>query len=331
MEIQQGNSGPTRKVMTVASFWPLWADITNEQQVRGLVNHLNNNSEFDRTHRVPTLAANDPAYSGSGDYWRGSVWPPTNHMIVEGLMTQNRVKLAREIVVNHLNNVGQVFEDTGTLWENYAPESTSPGDPSRPDFVGWSGVGPIAQLIENYIGIIPDVPDSTIHWNLLTTREVGLKNLKMGDFTINEIRALPRNSDDEAPKIIIDTPQPFKLEFYDGHQEKLLKVESGRHEYTMTDIEEEGAGSPDALKLKPNYPNPFNPSTNITYQLPQSGNVELTVYNAIGRKVATLVDRRVSRGKHTVSFDGRNFSSGVYIYRLKTDHRLITRKMMLIK
>ncbi len=331
MEIQHGDTGPTRKVMTVASFWPLWADITGEEQVEGLVSHLNNEREFNRPHRVPTLAADDPAYSAGGIYWQGSVWPPTNHMIVEGLMTQGRVELAREIVVNHLNRVGEVFDNTGTVWENYAPESASPGSSSQGDFVGWSGVGPIAQLIENYIGIIPDVPERTIQWNLLTRREVGLRNLEMGDFTITEIRAKRRETREDPPELIIDTPESFQLDLYDGRVDTTIQVEPGQSEIVVTAIHDREGENPFRYRLEPNYPNPFNPETNIEFAVPRLTDVTLTIYNAIGQKVRTLVDRKIPAGVHTVSFNGKGLSSGVYLYRLQTPEQMLVRKMMLLK
>ncbi len=331
MEIEHGPTGKVRKVMTVASFWPMWADITGEEQVDGIINHLNNIREFDRPHRVPTLAADDPAYSEEGSYWRGSVWAPTNHMIVEGLMTQDRVGLAREIVVNHLNMMGKVFENTGTVWENYAPESASPGNQAKSDFVGWSAVGPIAQLIENYIGIIPDVPDNTVRWNLLTNREVGLRNLKMGDYTINEIRARARDSQDQPPELVIDTDRSFKLKLYDGRVDTTIQVEAGRNELVVTAIGERTGVQPGTYRLKPNYPNPFNPTTEIEFSVPKSSEVKLEVFNAIGQRVSTLIDRKVVAGSHAVTFDAGGLSSGLYLYQLKTPEKTLTRKMMLIK
>jgi YVTN family beta-propeller protein len=88
---------------------------------------------------------------------------------------------------------------------------------------------------------------------------------------------------------------------------------------------------PAQYRLHQNYPNPFNPSTTVTYELPEATYVMLTVYDATGKKVADLVEKRQSAGKHTVTFDAAGFPSGVYLYRLETSDFTRVHKMMLIK
>ena len=90
--------------------------------------------------------------------------------------------------------------------------------------------------------------------------------------------------------------------------------------------------------LQQNYPNPFNPSTKINFGLKKAGNVEITVYNILGNKVATLLNGYKPAGNHSVSFDASNLpagrqglSSGVYLYRIVTNEFVQTRKMILIK
>jgi hypothetical protein len=88
---------------------------------------------------------------------------------------------------------------------------------------------------------------------------------------------------------------------------------------------------PTSFKLEQNYPNPFNPTTNITFALPVSGNVELKIYDAIGREVATLVNTFVNAGTHIVPFDASALASGVYIYKINTGSFTDSKKMVLIK
>ncbi len=92
------------------------------------------------------------------------------------------------------------------------------------------------------------------------------------------------------------------------------------------------AGIPRAMTLNGNYPNPFNPSTKISFTLPATGTATLKVYNVLGQEVATLIDG-VVKGEtvETVSFDGSALASGVYYYRLQSGQKAVTGKMVLIK
>ena len=90
-----------------------------------------------------------------------------------------------------------------------------------------------------------------------------------------------------------------------------------------------------ALPWGPNYPNPFNPSTLIPYQLPGATQVRLEVFNVLGQRVTTLVDGERSAGFHTAVWDATNAAgqavgAGVYFYRLSSRDALLTRKMVLI-
>jgi hypothetical protein len=88
---------------------------------------------------------------------------------------------------------------------------------------------------------------------------------------------------------------------------------------------------PRKVALHQNYPNPFNPVTSITYELPESGAVQLRVFNIQGQEVARLVNERQPAGQHQISFDASSLASGVYLYRLETNGIALSRKMTLIK
>jgi hypothetical protein len=83
--------------------------------------------------------------------------------------------------------------------------------------------------------------------------------------------------------------------------------------------------------LAQNFPNPFNPETNINFELAEATNVSLRVFNLLGQEVATLVSGPQAAGHHTVSFDGSNLTSGMYVYRLEAGSFSATRKMVLMK
>ena len=90
-------------------------------------------------------------------------------------------------------------------------------------------------------------------------------------------------------------------------------------------------GAPPEFTLRQNYPNPFNPSTTISYDLPRSAFVALTLYNTLGQQVAQLVNGRQQAGYHEVVLRGEGLSSGVYLYRLKAGDLVTTRKLLLVK
>lgn len=89
--------------------------------------------------------------------------------------------------------------------------------------------------------------------------------------------------------------------------------------------------APVRFGLSDNYPNPFNPTTAIGYQLSAVGHVTLKVYDVLGREVATLVDEVKRPGSYVVRFDGLHLASGVYFDRLVAGGQVITRKMVLMK
>ncbi|MFQ3597810.1 MAG: T9SS type A sorting domain-containing protein [Chloroherpetonaceae bacterium] len=91
------------------------------------------------------------------------------------------------------------------------------------------------------------------------------------------------------------------------------------------------APKPSAFNLAQNYPNPFNPSTTIEYQLPSASFVKLDVFDALGRKVSTLVNERKGAGTHQVNFNAAGLASGTYFYKLQVGDRVETRKMLLVK
>ncbi|MBU2493873.1 MAG: T9SS type A sorting domain-containing protein [Bacteroidetes bacterium] len=89
---------------------------------------------------------------------------------------------------------------------------------------------------------------------------------------------------------------------------------------------------PNEYKLEQNYPNPFNPSTKIKFSLPEAGNVRLEVYNILGQKVTSLINRQMNPGVYEKDFNAVTLSSGVYIYRLQVNNKFVEiKKMMLIK
>jgi hypothetical protein len=172
------------------------------------------------------------------------------------------------------------------------------------------------------------------------------------------VEGSPNGRWDPGERIVFRTPQQYRQQVTNTHAEITTALPAGEYlppdagdtnfvpttrpllaedRYLFTtassavvDVEEmpDEAGG---FALFPNYPNPFNPATTITYAVPRPGRVELRVYDVLGRVVATLVDEVQVRGRYRVAFDGTDLASGVYFTRLKFSSRILTRKMLLVK
>ncbi len=110
-----------------------------------------------------------------------------------------------------------------------------------------------------------------------------------------------------------------------------LVAEKGAERSTPSKQQSIETTLPRELSLLQNYPNPFNPTTIIRFDLPESGPIALKLYDILGRKVLTILEREMKAGYHSVEFEASGFSSGMYFYRLETTQGVMTRKMCLLK
>ncbi len=99
----------------------------------------------------------------------------------------------------------------------------------------------------------------------------------------------------------------------------------------LTEVRDEHGKIPSKFTLWQNYPNPFNPSTVIRFDLPKAGNVVLNIYDILGRRVAQLINKKLRAGNYKFTWNASNLSTGVYLYQLKVNNRIITKKMLLLK
>jgi hypothetical protein len=132
-----------------------------------------------------------------------------------------------------------------------------------------------------------------------------------------------------------------------GQYDGLLRIASNDPANDTVDVAVSGYGEPPVgientpalpktFAVSPNYPNPFNPTTKIKYQLPQTSEVRLTIYNILGQPVRTLLNSRIEAGYHNVEWDGRNefgaqVASGIYLYHFSADSYHKVQKMILMK
>lgn len=158
--------GTLSKVKTIAPFWAMIAGVAEGERLVRLVKWLNDKDTFNRVHRVPVCAATEGEYDPQGGYWKGSVWAPTNTMVILGLEQNGYHDLAKEIALNHLDNVCSVFQTTGTIWENYPADFVTSGNADNKDFVGWSGMAPILYLIQYKIGLTANAEKQSVDWEI---------------------------------------------------------------------------------------------------------------------------------------------------------------------
>ena len=209
----------------IGAYWGLLAGIVPAERIPAFVAHLENPKEFARPHPVPSLSADHPDFAPQGGYWLGGVWAPTNYMLLKGLERNGFYDLSRTIAKKHVAIVTEVFEKTGTLWENYAPESAAPGNPGKRDFVGWTGLAPIAVTIENIFGIQGIARERKIIWRVYETERHGVMRYPMGEDTVDLI--CPAHQPGEKPKLEIHATAPVTVQVIwpNGSQET---VEAGQ-------------------------------------------------------------------------------------------------------
>jgi glycogen debranching enzyme len=223
-------SGEFSAVKSIGAYWGLLAQgLVTKDRLNTFIKHLYESDRFKRPHRVPSQSADSPGYDpDAGAHWRGGVWSPTNYMLLKGLRANGRHLLAHEIALNHLENVGRIFERTGTFWENYEPESAAPGQPAEPDYVGWSGLTPISILLEDVIGIMVDWPQRRVTWDrrYKTDAFYGVRNYPIGQDGVMDLIG-------DKETITITTTVPLTLVIQDDEANLQTAVPVGSTEIDL--------------------------------------------------------------------------------------------------
>lgn len=225
---ETGHSG----VKSIAAWWTLLAGAARGQRATRLATWLADEQTFNRPHRVPTLSADAQTYCPHGGYWLGSVWPPTNYMVLRGLSQVGQDELAWQIGRNHLDNVLAVFEKTGTVWENYAPESADPGKPAKRDFVGWGGLGPVAVLLEYVFGLRSSVPENTLTWDIRLTDAFGVDRLGFGHGGVLCLHCRQRQSETDPPRLGVESNRQMTLHVRWAGGQQRISLTEGKVELT---------------------------------------------------------------------------------------------------
>lgn len=144
-----GYDQPIRRAH-IGAYWMLLADAVPPQRLSRFLAPLSDPARFNRTLPTATMPGDSDLFQPDGGYWRGSIWAPTSYMVIRGLERVGRSDLAQSIARRLYSATAEVYRDTGTFWENYAPDAMAPGNESRADFCGWSAIFPIT-LWHEYI------------------------------------------------------------------------------------------------------------------------------------------------------------------------------------
>ncbi len=123
---------------------------------------------------------------------------------------------------------------------------------------------------------------------------------------------------------------PFEVQTYTPFAE-MASYEYSIYLYVAEEPVIVKENKPNTFVLRGNYPNPFNPSTNIIFSLSDDMRVELSIYNSIGQKIIQLVSGWMTEGEHSVLWDASGFPSGVYLYQLRSENFAESKRMMLVK
>ncbi|WP_170245693.1 Ig-like domain-containing protein [Fodinibius salinus] len=137
--------------------------------------------------------------------------------------------------------------------------------------------------------------------------------------------------------VLIADPKKGRSKILEHNESYSLMTAKGRKQFeiyvgTTTELQQvQNNLGPQEITLTQNYPNPFNPTTTIKFGINKRSDVSLEIYNILGRKVRTLVNKPLKAGWHRIQFDGTRLASGTYFYRLIVGQKVQTKKMVLIK
>ena len=205
------------KVQTIASFWPMLAEVPEKEQVQSMLRHIESPREYGGEMPFPSVSRYDPDFDPQGHYVRGSIWLPTAYMTVRGLVKYGYLELARRLSYNLVKHMYETYKTIRphTIWECYSPSEHKPGTNtfgkfSRPEFCGWSALGPITMFIENILGFhTVDALKRTVAWDLHNQARHGIRRFRFGDVEtdiIGEGRSVEVASNAPYTLIINGTP-----------------------------------------------------------------------------------------------------------------------------
>lgn len=203
------------KIPTIASYWTMTAEIATKEQAKELTERLFDPEYFGGA-KVPfiSLAKKDGDYTPTGKYWRGSAWLPSAYATLKGLAKYGYFKEAHEAACGLLKHMYATYReyDPHTIWEAYAPEAHTPATQTdgvtivRPDFCGWSALGPISVYLEYVLGFhTVNAFENVVEWEKPKDirGKIGVKNLRFGS-VVTDIEA-------DETTCVVSSNKPYTL------------------------------------------------------------------------------------------------------------------------
>lgn len=201
------------RVRHIGGFWALLAGVAPPDRARRLAETMASDA-FAAPCGTRSLAKGEKGYEpDGGNYWRGGVWCITDWMCVRGLAAAGLSDSAHALARRQVEAVASVFESTGTIWESYDPEGLAAGkvygQSVRSDFVGFSGVTPIAMLLRDVFGL--EITPERITWKIRLLERHGVENLTLPDGNVVSLICEARISAVEKPVVHVTSTRPVEL------------------------------------------------------------------------------------------------------------------------
>ncbi len=177
-------------VKTLAGYWPLLAEIPNEDKAEQIIEKLTDPKIFGAPHPFPSLGVSEKGFDQNGNGYKGSVFPHLTFMVIKGLERYQRFDLARDCAIRHLYFVLDSMSPDGNhhkgnLWEAYLPlkegPAKRPDDPNfpKPQYLTFAALSTICLTIENIIGLFISLPRKTVDWIIPNLEIMGVENLSL--------------------------------------------------------------------------------------------------------------------------------------------------------
>lgn len=258
------SDGSHTNIVTPTGLWALAANVATPQQAKAMIETYALNSE--KLYRPNGLSTVTYDFVGgwkggflpSGGYWNGAMWSPTSYQWIKGLGQYGYRELAFQEAVRHINALSDVYQAGAydrygsflhTLWENYSSEYTWPGstegantEPSRTNFVGWTGALAIGSMVEDVLGVTLNAPENAVNWNLNLTEEHGISNLYMshnGEANRISLMAAERISASSTVDITVTATRPFTLNVTHNGVTESMEIAAGTHSYRFDGVDRE--------------------------------------------------------------------------------------------